>query len=107
MTAISQNWRAPADALHPGRVARLHGRYHWQATLGRVPFGIFFLLPGRDGTPWLKLDEGAAACSHAGWAGRAHWPASLEIEVLTPPSTLWPCGLAIALILHPSAMPGS
>ena len=68
-------------------MARLRGRQQWQATLGRVPFGTFFLLPGREGMPWLKLDEAAAAWSQAGYAGRAHWPASLEIEVLTPPAT--------------------
>jgi len=90
-------------ALHRDRVARLRGHKHAPATLATVPFGAFFVLPSSDGTPWIQLDDCAAAWSHAGYTGWARWPTSIEVDVLTPPATLAALRAGYRPILHPSA----
>ncbi len=94
MTAWAGTSRTPpyaADldaALHRDRVARLRRHQHAPATLAAVPFGAIFVLPGKDTRPWVQLDDGAAAWSHAGYTEWACWPATVEVDVLTPSATL-------------------
>ncbi len=90
-------------ALHVDRVARMRGHVGWTARLASLPFGAFFILPGTDGTPWVKLDHDAAAWSHAGYMRRREWPGSLEVELLTPPATLAALRAGYRPVVHPSA----
>jgi hypothetical protein len=97
--------RAPAldEALHHDRVARMREKERWLTTLGTLPFGAFFVLPNGDDTPWVQLQNDAAAWSHAGYTAWARWPTSLEVEVLTPPATLAVLRAGYRPTLHPSA----
>ena len=90
-------------ALHRDRVARIRGKQRWLTTLAAVPFGAFFVVPQRDDTPWVQMNDGAAAWSHAGYTAWARWPASLEVDVLTPPATLAVLKAGYRPLLHPSA----
>jgi hypothetical protein len=99
--------RAPAldAALHRDRVPRLRGEQRWIVPVGNLPYGAFFLPPADLKTPWVKLDAGAAAWSHAGYTARAAWPASLKVEVLTPATSLTALRRGYRPVLHPSAGP--
>jgi hypothetical protein len=90
-------------ALHRDRVARLRSRVPAYSALAAVPFGAFFLLPGEDRRPWLRLDGEAAAWSHGGYTDRARWPLSLVVDVLTPSATLGALRAGYRPALHPSA----
>jgi hypothetical protein len=89
-------------ALHRDRVARLRGQEGAAAPLATLPFGAFFVLPHRGGWPWVQLDDGAAAWSHAGYTDWARWPPSLEVDVLTPSATLAALRAGYRPLLHPS-----
>ena len=89
-------------ALHADRVARLRGTAHWQTTLGEVPPGAFFVFAGSDDTPWLRMESGAAAWSHAGYTEWRDWPLRAEVELLTPPATIQALKAGYRPILHPS-----
>ena len=91
------------SALHRDRVARLRRHEFAPAPLSTVPFGAFFVLPGEDPRPWIQLEDGAAAWSHAGYTGWARWPLSLEVDVLTPSATLAALRAGYRPVLHPSA----
>ena len=90
-------------ALHRDRVARLRRHMQSPAPLATVPFGAFFVLLGGDGRPWVQLDDGAAAWSHAGYTDWARWPSALVVDVLTPSATLAALRAGYRPILHPSA----
>jgi hypothetical protein len=90
-------------ALHRDRVVRLRRHAPALTPLATVPFGAFFVIPGEDQRPWLQLDGGAAAWSHAGYTKWAQWPLSREVDVLTPPATLTALRADYRPLLHPSA----
>jgi hypothetical protein len=90
-------------ALHRDRVARMRGEARWPVTAASLPFGAFFILPGPDGTPWVQLEDGAAAWSHAGYTAWTRWPGSVEVELLTPPPTLAALRAGYRPLVHPTA----
>ena len=109
LAAWARTSRAPARAaaldaaLHRDRVARLRRHETSPTVLAAVPFGAFFVLPGKDSHPWVKLDDGAAAWSHAGYTGWARWSPCLEVDVLTPAATVAALRAGYRPLLHPSA----
>jgi hypothetical protein len=90
------------SALHRDRLARLRRHESALAPLATVPFGAFFVVPGEDLRPWVQLEDGATAWSHAGYTEWVRWPLSLEVDVLTPSATLAALRAGYRPILHPS-----
>ncbi len=109
VTAWADATGAPARAaaldaaLHRDRVARMRGQTQWPITLAGVPFGAFFVLPDDDGTPWVQLDDGAAAWSHAGYTAWRRFSVNREVNLLTPPATLVALRAGYRPLLHPSS----
>jgi hypothetical protein len=92
-------------ALHRERVSRMRAGARWPSRVAAIPFGAFFVLPGGDGAPWVRLDAGASAWSHAGYTGWARLPDAAEVELLTPPATVAALRAGYRPALHPSAYP--
>jgi hypothetical protein len=100
--------QAGADAideqLHSERVAPgTRAQLHHEARLHELPDGAFVL---QEDGPRLVLGAELLRWTPSGYAGRSARPASLQVEVITPPSLVsvlrhgWQ---PVVPLLHPSA----
>ncbi len=89
--------------LHQERVPPLRGESRWRAQLNTLPDGTLVVFPHEPGRAWLKLNTRLLAWSHAGYTHAQYQPGTLQVEVLTPFSTVQTLKSGYAPRIHPSA----
>lgn len=86
--------------LHAQRISAPAPRHRPVARLGTLPPGTFVIL---DGGPTLVASGGLRRWSMAGYAAKEALRSALDVEVLTPPSTVAVLAAGYDCGLHPTA----
>jgi hypothetical protein len=99
--------RATADEmdrrLHAERVAADRSKQSFAAALDDLPDGVFVTVAAWGMQPFLVRGDRLLAWSPGGYGERRRRPKRLEVEVLTPPSTVAAIRGGYAPELHASA----
>jgi hypothetical protein len=102
LAAQDLNRRLAAERLTHGRgLDRAADRIVWTAELDGLPAGTVIL--DEERRPHLLLDDRLLSFTFAGWAQPRPRPASGEVPVLTPPTSVAALRHGFEPVLHPSA----
>lgn len=102
LTAAQLNRRLADERLRPGRgIDRAADRKLWRSTLGELPAGTVVL--DGEGRPGLWVGEALRPFGFEGWgtAGPVE-DGEVEVEVLTPPTSVAALAHGFEPVLHPS-----
>jgi hypothetical protein len=88
------------DRLHAERLAGRNVKRTYRADVRELPDGSFIAI---DGKAWLVWGDTLFAWSATGYSQRRARPRSLDVEVLTPRSSVAVLAAGYAVGVHPSA----
>lgn len=103
--AVELNRRLAAERLRRGRgLKRAGDRRVWTSAIDELPSGSVIVSPdGRAAAPLLVTDGHLQPFAFAGWGAAIERPGGIDVEVLTPPTSVAALGNGFTPQLHPSA----
>jgi len=102
LDAQDLNRRLALERLGRGRgIDRAADRIMWTEQIDRLPSGT--VIVDREGRPQLLLDGRQLLFTFSGWAGPTPRPRSIQVQVLTPPTSVTALTNGYIPVLHPTA----
>jgi len=102
LDAHDLNRRLASERLRLGRgIDRASDRILWTEQIDRLPSGT--VIVDRDRRPKLLLDDRQLVFTFSGWAGPTPRPRTIQVQVLTPPTSVAALANGYVPVLHPTA----
>ena len=102
LSAAAIDRHLAAERLRRGRgLDRAADRLLWKASIDRLPAGT--VLVTADARPRLLLEDRMLAFTFGGWEAPMERPRRVEVQVLTPPTSVAALRYGYVPLLHPSA----